>query len=266
MAKDNKIAIVLEGLANEAGHVRGNDLQKELQLLLSVLTKTETRVLGEKEQTTYYRVVALRHSSPATIVLEARPLRQTYDRRADVFEALKGIVKEVKFGSLTNRIETSLLRDLRDMAAPVGKTLASVELSFDGTSVRLDSAMRKVVDRIIAPEEVFNGAMTGMLEALNIHGEANRFWIYPDVGASKVKCDFPVELRVKAIDAVGSYVRVSGTIKYKTTAPYAHEVIVKDLTVLPQDGLPTFDDLRGIVAPVPGVSSEEFVRRIRRAV
>ena len=200
MASDNKIAIVMEGLAAEDGHVRGNDLQKELQLLLSVLGKTETRVVGEKENATYYRVVELSHSSPATIVLEARPIRQNYDKRIELFASLKGIVREVQFGSLTNRIETSLLRDLRDMAAPVGKTLASVELIFDGTTVRLDPGLRKIVDRIIAPEEVFNGTMTGMLESINIHGEANRFWIYPDIGASKVKCDFAAELRERQRD------------------------------------------------------------------
>jgi hypothetical protein len=73
-------------------------------------------------------------------------------------------------------------------------------------------------------------------------------------------------MREAAINAVGLYVRVQGAIKYKVAAPYPHEITVSELIALPQDDLPSFDDLRGIVKPPTGVSSEEFVRKIRDAV
>jgi len=258
--------MVLDGLQVEQGHVRATDLEKELRLLLSVLSKTENELLGQRDTEIYYLVVDLRHSSPSTVVLEARSLRQDQDRRADVFKALKGFVHQVESGSLDRLVETSLLRDIRDMAAPVTKTLAAVTILFDDTTMKIDQGLRKTIDQIIAPEEVFNGTMTGMLEAINVHADANRFWIYPGVGPTKVKCKFPPELRKKAIEAVGHYVKVQGAIKYKTTAPYPHEISVSDLVDLPQDNLPSFDDLRGTLTLEKGISSEEFVRKIRDAL
>jgi hypothetical protein len=263
---DNRIKLTLVGLASEDGHIRADDLQQEFRLLLSILQKGECDLLGTRERAIYYRVIELHHSSPATIVLEARPLKTDHDRRREFLPQLGSVVREVRQGRLSRKVEPSLLQDLRNMAAPIGRTLAGVILTIDNSDVEFTPDVRKNVEAILSPEEVFNGSFSGMLEYLNVHAGANVFCIYPDVGPTKIRCHFPAELTHVAIKAIGEFVEIRGVLKYKCAAPYPHEIVVGDVIVHSQEDLPTFADMRGIARLPAGTTSEEFVRKIRDAL
>ena len=117
------------------------------------------------------------------------------------------------------------------------------------------------------PEETAWGGIDGRLEAINVHDQANVFYIYPVIGPTRIKCHFPSDLREIAVGSVDREIRVSGTLKYKARAPHPHEIEVENLEPLPQDDdLPTLASLRGISPNATnGVPSEIFVRQLRDA-
>jgi len=259
---DPKLTLVLEGLASEGGHVRASDLQKELSLLLAFLHKAAEA--EGMEDSVYYVVTALRHDSPAIIELEPRAMSDAADHRIAILAKASAVVSEVQTGALQRRIDTDQLRALREMARPVGKTLASVSLKVNGTRLTIGHAFEKRIIKIMASEETGRGSIRGMLDSINIHAGSNKFWIYPDTRPSKVRCDFSYDLRKAAIAAVGYYVEVSGLIAYKSAAPFPYMITVERLEVLPQDNLPTLYDIRGI-AEKTKVPAEELVRQARNA-
>jgi hypothetical protein len=64
--KNLRITLKLEGLPEEDGHVRLSDLLTELQALKDSLDNVD-RMVGQTNDTVlYYRVIDLKHSSPAT--------------------------------------------------------------------------------------------------------------------------------------------------------------------------------------------------------
>src|SRR5215218_2850087 len=71
-----KIIIQLEGSNDDNGHLRLNELIKQLELIASALKHTEQTFTGKEERSVYYRVVDLSHNSPVTCVLEAVPVKQ----------------------------------------------------------------------------------------------------------------------------------------------------------------------------------------------
>ena len=92
----DKIIIQLEGSTEDYGHLRLNELIKQLELVASALKHTEQTVTGKDERQVYYRVVDLTHNSPVTCVLEAVP------------------VKEGKT-EIATRVVTNFLRNLRQI-------------------------------------------------------------------------------------------------------------------------------------------------------
>ena len=121
------------------------------------------------------------------------------------------------------------------------------------------------INVILAPEETSLGYVEGRLEAINLHDDANVFYIYPIVGPTKIRCGFPSELRDEAVRALDHEVRVQGTLCYKSRASFPYRIDAEALTVIPDESeLPSLMDLRGI-APnaTDGLPSEEFVRRVR---
>lgn len=262
----HQIKLTLEGLPSEQGHVLASDFLRELQSLIAALHRTDITDNGiSKTETTYYRVVNLSHSSPATVTLEARSYSDKIDARGRILDNFYSNVVQIRDGKLDKRIDYSFLEDLRNIANPVGRTIAKAQIEVNGKTVSIDREYRINIDKILAPEETYPGTIRGMLETINLHGGANVFRIYPDVGPTKVTCHFPAELEVKAINAVTHFVEVKGIIYYKSAAQYAHKVDVKDLLIYPsEDDLPTLNDLRGVAPKATGDKlSEEFIWGLR---
>ena len=68
-----RISLSMEGPPSEDGHVRVDAFLREIQATISALGELDRQLSGHGRGTTYYRIVDLRHSSPATVVLEACP-------------------------------------------------------------------------------------------------------------------------------------------------------------------------------------------------
>lgn len=262
----HQIKFTLEGLPSEQGHVLANDFLRELQSLITALHKIDTaEISGHKTETTYYRIVNLSHSSPATVTLEARPYDVKIDSREIILDKFYKNIESIGEGKLTSRSDYGFLESIKNLANPIGRTITNAQIEISGKKINIDREYRKSVDKLLAPEETYSGTLRGMLEAINLHENANVFRIYPDVGPAKLTCYFPADLEEKAINAVKRFVEVRGTLFYKAAANYAYKIDVKDLVILPnEDELPTLGELRGVAPNATGDKlSEDFIWDLR---
>ena len=102
------------------------------------------------------------------------------------------------------------------------------------------------IAKIIGPDQVYEGSVTGRLLAINLHNRT-RFAVYPPAGPLKVTCSFSRALKPRVIAALDRNVRVIGRLKYKHWAPHPHAITVQDIEVFPpNDALPTLASLRGL--------------------
>lgn len=265
---DDIVRLTMHGLASEDGHVRLVDFLRELKLLNNALRQYD-RFVSSGRTSTYYRVVDLSHSSPATVALQGQPWHkgdviQSVRVMAGFFATVEHIEEE---GELPEPVDPDILNNLLQMTEPVGRSIARVELSLNGASVPLDAAFGEKLSRIMAPEQEYNGSISGMLEGINLHGGVNVFYLYPDIGPSRLVCHFPKEIEETAVAALGQFVTVNGLIRSKTKAPYPHAAKVTAIEILPpEQELPSFFDLRGIAPNATGDElAEDFIRKARNA-
>ena len=262
----DKIIIQLEGSTEDQGHLRLNELIKQLELVASALKHTEQTVTGKDERQVYYRVVDLSHNSPVTCVLEAIPVK---DGRSEIAKrVVNNFIKNLRQintkGRVPGRVDSFALESYKDLGALLDKNISSIKISNSSVDVRIDKTFNSKVEQIIGPDEISSGSLTGNLEWINLHN-ANTFNVYPVIGAKKVKCHFPRELKETVISAIDKYVRVYGELRYKSRDNFPYAMNVEDLEILPEDNdLPTLFDLRGIAPQATGnLSSLDFINSIR---
>ena len=198
--------------------------------------------------------------------IAATPKSPDIDHTNDILDGLVGSMNQIaKDGTAPNWVNRDLLKRLRDLNGPVGRSVRAAKLRREGRAVELNQLLKAKIEVILAPEETFEGSLKGRLEAINLHDQTNTFRIYPPAGASRVTCHFPEELRKAAIGALDRDVMVAGTLRYKASAPFPEEIDVKDIDVLPDaDELPTLIDLKGAAPEATGRQTPaEFVRKLR---
>lgn len=128
----------------------------------------------------------------------------------------------------------------------------------------LDSSISKTISRINDLNHSY-GSVSGRLESINVHAGANEFFIFPNVGAKKVRCRFPAYLEHLAVNSVTSWVTVTGYLTYKRRDAFPTQIKVQSMDVHPpSEDLPTLSDLRGVAPRATGrLKSETFVRKLR---
>jgi len=264
MTKDNRITLILEGVPEAEGRIRFSTFLTELQSLSAALGRV-SRETGNHKPATVFNVEELSYNSPMRIVVAPSPGNEHV--AAMVLERFEAIADAVTTGANLDNFDAELLEDLRSLSKPVGKHLKYATLQINRSQFELTEEVTRRVDQALAVDEESFGFLEGMLEQINIHGGANTFHIYPDVGPRKVSCHFPNALLDDAVFAVGRKVEVSGTLKYRQGASFAHAIAVTAIDSFPpEDELPTWEDLRGIAPNATGeLSSEAFVRELRNA-
>src|SRR5262245_60445163 len=91
----HRITVQIKGSAADGGYPRLSDFLKQLDAIKSALKHTERLVSGSEERTVYYRIVKLRMSSPATVVLEETPIR-TGERKGPPVPIIKKFVSTLR--------------------------------------------------------------------------------------------------------------------------------------------------------------------------
>ena len=265
-ARSNTIEFTVDGLARYSGDITLGGFLYQLRNLYEALRLTD-RLLSKSPRTTaIYRITDLSHSSPATVEIAATPKSPDIDHTEEILDGLVGSMNQIaKDGTAPNWVNRDLLKRLRDLNGPVGRSVQAATLRREGHAVELTQLLKAKIEVILAPEDTFEGSLKGRLEAINLHDQTNTFRIYPPAGPSRVTCHFPKELREEAIRALDRDVVVAGVLRYKANAPFPEEIDVKGIDVLPGVAdLPTLIDLKGAAPEATGRQTPaEFVRKLR---
>jgi hypothetical protein len=245
-----RISVTIEGSADGGTPTLGEFL-KQLEAVKVALKHTERIVTGTEEPDVDFRIVGLSMASPATVVLEETALRVDGKRGRLPKVPISG-----RFVSTLNQINKrgTVPANVKDL--PMLEAYKSVGTASRYGAVTITNAARKVeiapefvvkVDRIIGPDQVLEGSITGRLEAINLHNTTS-FAIYPPIGPAKVACTFPPELKQRVIGGIDHNVRVIGKLRYKHWATFPHAITADDIEVFPPpDKLPTLQSLYGLM-------------------
>jgi hypothetical protein len=267
----NRLTIQFVGSDSDREDVRLNDLIDQLKNVKKALRETEIALTGRNEPTLDYKIVDLRHSSPSTIVFEPVPMDERMAPPADleknVVSSFTGELRLIKREKKL-LIEPSLprLEAYQDIGKRenVRSRIEKVKIWSGRNVVTIDAAFQKNLANIVGPDEFAEGAISGMLEAVNFHN-ANKFTLYPSIGPTKVYGTFDPSLRPEIKQAIGSFVTVAGNLRYKAWSPYPHGIIAELVDIHePDSDLPTLTALRGAFAGSTGeLNSAEFVDQLR---
>ena len=262
-----RITIRIKGSDIDAGHVRLSDFVEQLEAIREALRQTERLLTGAAEASVYYRIVDLKHDSPATVVLEpVRKKGSPLPRTARVGDTLVASLRSLK-AERNPPVSADLvaLESYREIAAPMQHNVQQVEVETSPHKiVSIDRSFSESVDKVIGPDKISMGSVSGRLEKVNIHN-VNRFDIFPTVGPQRVTCTFEERLRPKIREALDNYVTVYGRLRYKEWDPFPYAIRVRDIDIHEDAStLPSLNDLHGISPDATGeMSSEDFVRTMR---
>ena len=251
----------LEGDSKHEGLVLAQDFVAFLGSVLDVLRKLETE-RGRKPAINY-RVVELEIGS-AVIALEAESeaVRDAPEVVADFLEGFAAVrdrrLHLTKFAPATKQAFGELSRPLR------ARHLRVIKVRSDSVSMELRQDAAAPLRDIVGPEVHSMGALSGYVDAINVHRDSV-FFLYPEVGPTRVRCVFDRTLLDEVRAALKCYVTVHGLIEYPETSPFAARVTVDRIDIHPPtNALPSLDSLHGLVPHLTGeLDSVSYVRQYR---
>lgn len=261
-----RITLIMEGSESDQGHLRFGVYLRQLQALSATLKQIDRAVTSQQKRTAYYRVIDLSHSSPATIVVEAVPLKPEFDYTEEITRRLFADFEAIKQKeTLPDDFDSRHLESFKALLDPVGKTISSAILKSDDQDIVLDEVLKAQVDLLLAPRDYAQGSIQGVLEAINIHLDINKFRIYPEIGPKVIVCHFSESQKGEAVTSVGRFVRVVGRMTYPSVDRFPYRIEVETLEQMPDEqDIPHFLDMLGAAPDATGdQSSEDFVRELR---
>ena len=259
-----RISVEIKGSAEDGGYPRLTEFLQQLEAIKTALKHTERILSGSEERSVYYRVVALKMESPATVVLEETPIR-TRERtarlpRVAISERFVSTLSQIqKSGKMPRAADLDALEAYRNVGTLLHRHVEQITLKSKGKAVDIGEKFNRQIDKIIGPDQVLEGSMTGVLLQINLHN-TTRFEIYPPVGPTKVVCTFPQSLKHQVISGIDRNVRVVGELRYKQWAPFPHAILATEIEVFPpEEELPTIFDLRGIAKNGDGPEADDRI-------
>jgi hypothetical protein len=264
------IALTVEGLESENGHVRADEFIDKLTHFLTALNGIDRLVGQSGSPSLYYRIVgAVHNGTPLKFTLE--PVLRKNTKKADkdhLQNFHKRFFREVdaikRMEPVSPDVEDRLLEHLLDITSGIGESFKSATISNGKEQVELDRNFEKNLRKLIEEEDVSYGSIEGKLDAVNLHERTRRFWIYPKIGPDRVRCDFLPGTFDQIKEALGHRVRVIGQKFFRPPSPYPFRINVKDFEKLSDEKIVSIKDLGGIAPDATGeMSSVEFVRKIR---
>ena len=261
----NRIVIHISGKDKSNGDVSLINFTKQLELLYKALTDTVRTVLTTEEKIEYL-IVELRKQSPAQVVVEI----QTQDEKKidsgkvvvdSFFSALESISKQ----EWPDQFDYYTLESYRGLFSLEKKKKVRIGFSRNGEKKVEMENISDSIDNLIGPLSTSVGSWSGMLDALNFHGE-NIIYIYPTVDFPRIQCILPNELMDRISESIRKYVTVYGDIFYhpKIRGGSPVKIHVKDILTHPSDQeLPPLSEIKGIDLDTGGLDSVDFVRKLR---
>lgn len=136
-------------------------------------------------------------------------------------------------------------RELAKLAAP------EMPIAVRNGRARTSLTARLVanVEEVLGEDEQTIGTVEGKLEALNVHGQSNRFSVYDALTGSKVECNLTSRVTVEDLRlAIGRRVSVRGPVRSRPGGRVV-SVQAEELHILPaEEDLPSPEDVFGILS------------------
>ncbi|MBI1813753.1 MAG: hypothetical protein HYR72_02110 [Deltaproteobacteria bacterium] len=264
---DYRLIVQMKGPSTGDRDVRLDDFLDFLFDLRTVLHATDRAIAHSDEPTTYYSVRDLSHSSPATVVLRAEKREIDLDLRDRVLTTFVGGVNEILSGAVPRGFGAGLLLDYQQLAKHLNGRLREASFEHRSVKAKVSASFGEKIAQIVGPDRREHGAVSGMLDIINVHQPRPFFWLYPAGGQERIRCFFTQELVAKVGQAIRRHVTVTGMLRFKAKMLQPHAVNARELEVHDADvDLPSLRGLRGIAPDAAnGESSDVFVRRLRNA-
>jgi len=255
---DKTLRVRLVGADEDNGVVRFDDFRAFCENLARCLRKVES-IVGTESAPIEYRVVGLKTAS-ASVTLEALPPSNGRDCRDEVLSLFRHTVSDLQAGSTVDpRFDRDALEAFRGLVRPLRR---SKEVWIEDSC--LTSEYEATIERILGTSIPTDGAVSGLLESVNVHNR-RQFVLYPPIPGHRIRCVFPEAMFDDVREAIKSNVTVWGTLYYQQDRAFPHMVHVTRMETHPPDrGLPTLRSLKG-VAPdcTGGIESVDYVRSVR---
>jgi len=265
-----RITIQLVGDDSDRNDVRLDDFIDQLKDVKKALLENELAITGKDIPTLEYKVVDLRHASPATVVLEPILIAGAAGHISEDFvqQVVGGfatVLRSIKKrGELMRDPELGRLLAYQKLGVRENNRISKIRIAVGRQRVTIDEVFKRKLDAIVGPDEFAEGAISGMLEAVNFHN-TNKFYLYPMIGPKRVTGTFRNSLRPKIKEAIGCFATIQGRLRYKAWSQYPHGVMAESVDIHePDSQLPTLTELRGAFSGSMGqLNSVEFVDQLR---
>lgn len=261
----NRIVIHISGKDKSDGDVSLINFTKQLELFYKALNETVKNVVKTDEKVKFM-VVELKKQSPAQVVIEIQTKENKSPDYGEMtvdcfFSALESISKR----EWPEQFDYDTLDSYKSLFSLEKKNKLNIGFSRNGEKKIEGQSITGGIDELIGPLSKSVGSWSGMLDALNFHGE-NLIYIYPTIDFPRIQCVLPDSLMENVSDSIRKYVTVYGDLFYhpKIRGGAPIKILVKEIVTHPYDqDLPTLSDLRGINFDTGGLDSVEFVRKLR---
>jgi len=201
LSKERQITFTIEGLDKLEGDVDLRAFLDEADRFRRALKMCDDHVAGRKTKggSFIYRVVALSHSSPATIGVVPVPAfdGDLPEQHAFAsFEYFSEALSRFRVGD-SEGIPHEIAEVFRAMAKGVGERFSRAWMSIDDSEFRVavDEETRKAAEQMETQETRAFGTVKGTVRVFNSNADRMFFRIFPKIG-HPVKCEF----RESAID------------------------------------------------------------------
>ncbi|MFY9822069.1 MAG: hypothetical protein WAM82_11855 [Thermoanaerobaculia bacterium] len=237
----NRLTLYLEG-----PRITADRFVRAVNAFFDLITEVAEQVEGRKRPVRW--IVSV---EPGSVQLNSdpqalKPFVKVGKIANTIVDGMRSLDRSSKRPEGFSNLALRKAKDLGGVADGVDIERAKIRLSRKAASVRKDTVAH--VDRILGVTSTAFGSVEGTLETFSIHGGPH-LAVYDSLTGRKIECIVPPEKLEEYWKNFGKRVYVFGLIRYNREGePLSIEV--ENLEELPTHGLPTAEDVYGILSEV----------------
>lgn len=243
VTNDGSLALTFDSPKITAG-----DLTRLVQSLSGLVREvSETMVPDQKVE---WQVRHVSKDSPLT--LEIFPVAQVRHPRPRALDGLneqiiRGIREVQTGGARPDAFSDAALRHARHLVESIRGRDRTLELRSSEEHVRVTQELGVQVDSILEGSYKEYGSIEGTLDAINLHGQ-EEFEVYDRYTGKPTRCYFDATVDLeRVIVSLRKRVLIEGEVSYRKTGEPVSMKAESLYEFPPEDQLPTFADVRGIL-------------------
>ncbi|MBI2301806.1 MAG: hypothetical protein HYU66_23120 [Armatimonadetes bacterium] len=255
MRPDRELRFRLEGGAEDGGAVRLDAVQALVEAVEEVLAAVECDITRQDRASTHARVTHLSLSSPMELgVTPVGPMADPSIGPTVAREARRDLAL-VQAGQRPERASTRTLQACAALVTPYQHGVETLGIYGEDLAevVPLRRDLPSAVAELLGVPQYTHGTWRGRLDAVNFHSPLRVLYIYPTAGPTRIRCTYRgSRLDDMAVRLARQFVEVEGRLRFRVGDPFPEEILVAELRPVPQEGLPTVDDLVGSLPEITG--------------